>query len=415
MADEAGRRWRSAFDPRRNLHALLVRPRGHLAHVDGLRALSILVVVIFHLFLVAFLAASRRGEPLPVELHDPIYINWVWRGEYGVDVFFAISGYLIARHLFRQNDRNRLSLRRFYWRRFMRIYPVFGFCVAAYAVLGGEHVEELWANLLFVNNLRPWADTGMEWTWSLAIEEQFYLLFPLFLLLIFVRVRQRLLLLCVLGLVSVAVRAYLACEGSFSYPLPFIDDAGAAYMHDYLDTLYTKPYARMAPIVTGIIAAYLHHAHWDRVTALVARRPVLVTASYAGLVMPALWLWVAVPNYQLVATHATSVAGTLWLIFGRALIGATAAATILLGCTERHVIARAIQRVLGLRLWYPVAQLSYSTYLIHLFVAYGYFLAAPNRLTIGTVLEAFPVIIAITFGISTILYLALERPLMNLR
>ncbi|MDJ1112935.1 acyltransferase family protein [Microbacterium dauci] len=157
----------------------------YLPHVDGLRAFAVLPVVLFHL-----------GA------------QWIPGGFVGVDTFFVISGYLITGILWREmdtepGDPRRFSIWVFYQRRALRILPalvvVFAAVVvmsafvqspAAQAALGSQVL----AATLFVSNFYFWqnedyfaADPSSQpllHTWSLAVEEQFYLLFPLLLFLV---------------------------------------------------------------------------------------------------------------------------------------------------------------------------------------------------------------------------------------
>lgn len=138
--------------------------------LDGIRALAILLVVVFHLH---FQAARGREESL---------------GRTGVTLFFVLSGFLITWLLIKEGDRTgSVSLRNFYARRFLRIFPGF-YCFwiiyVGLALLAHKHVS--WGNciaaLFFVNNyywpLRGGGEGGMLLTWSLGVEEQFYLVWP---------------------------------------------------------------------------------------------------------------------------------------------------------------------------------------------------------------------------------------------
>ncbi|MDD3312493.1 acyltransferase [Pseudodesulfovibrio sp.] len=155
----------------------LIQYRGE---IDGLRALSVLAVVLFH-----FDFLSVTG------------------GFYGVDVFFVISGYLISSLLFAEVDRTgTLSISNFYLRRTRRILPaLLVVCLATYvlfALFVGEvqspfpHFgQSLLATLFSASNIFFWQKAGYfsldAWaepllhTWSLGVEEQFYLIIPLLL------------------------------------------------------------------------------------------------------------------------------------------------------------------------------------------------------------------------------------------
>lgn len=150
------------------------RRGGYNPALDGVRALAMLCVLVFHM------------DALP-------------GGYLGVDVFFVLSGFLITRQLLAERDRTgRVSLPRFYLRRAYRLLPAFWMLVlvgfTAVVVLGigtagerDEFLHTLAAAMLYVNNYFQVVqqNTGAGWlghTWSLSLEEQFYLLWPLLLL-----------------------------------------------------------------------------------------------------------------------------------------------------------------------------------------------------------------------------------------
>ena len=153
-------------------------PHEYRPDIDGLRAVAIAAVVLFH----AFPAAVRGGFT-------------------GVDIFFVISGYLISRIIWRGLDEGSFTLAWFYGRRALRLFPALVlvlvttlaagrwlFLPDAYERLG----KDVAAAAVFASNLVLWQDAGyftenaalrpLTHLWSLAVEEQFYLVFPLILL-----------------------------------------------------------------------------------------------------------------------------------------------------------------------------------------------------------------------------------------
>jgi peptidoglycan/LPS O-acetylase OafA/YrhL len=155
------------------------KPARHIASIDGLRAIAVTAVVLYHLG-----------------------ISWLPGGFLGVDLFFVISGYVITRLILDSiNKSSALDLRAFYWARLRRIYPGFLFMVFSTIIFIGVWAPE--AIKRFLTDL-PYALTGlMNWalvarhqdyfesigrppllqhTWSLAVELQFYLIWPVILL-----------------------------------------------------------------------------------------------------------------------------------------------------------------------------------------------------------------------------------------
>jgi peptidoglycan/LPS O-acetylase OafA/YrhL len=146
--------------------------------IDGLRAVAVGTVVIFHAF--------------PLALPG---------GYIGVDVFFVISGYLITSIIHREIQENRFSIRKFYERRFRRIIPALMFAITLTTIAGWivlsppdftEYGESLVATSAFMSNIYFWLTGGyfsgpahekaLLHTWSLAVEEQFYVIWPIVLI-----------------------------------------------------------------------------------------------------------------------------------------------------------------------------------------------------------------------------------------
>ena len=157
--------------------------QAHLSHpkyrpdIDGLRAIAVLSVVAFHAF--------------PDEVKG---------GFIGVDIFFVISGYLISTIIFENLEKGTFSFSEFYSRRIRRIFPalllvlIACFAVGWFALLADEYKQlgkHIAAGAGFISNFNLWDEAGyfdnsaetkpLLHLWSLGIEEQFYIVWPLLL------------------------------------------------------------------------------------------------------------------------------------------------------------------------------------------------------------------------------------------
>ncbi len=142
--------------------------RRYFAPLDGLRAASILLVITAH-----------TTDPLFTRLH----------GAVGVTIFFVISGYLITTLLLREEERRgHARIKAFYIRRAFRILPLYYLTLAGYVVLIGIlHLQagasSVWHSLpwylTYQNDLAPNGAGIFGQSWSLAVEEKYYLLWPL--------------------------------------------------------------------------------------------------------------------------------------------------------------------------------------------------------------------------------------------
>jgi peptidoglycan/LPS O-acetylase OafA/YrhL len=157
---------------------------GHLPSLDGVRGLAILAVLLFH-----FVAPTNPKGPVDAA------VTWLFSyGALGVDLFFILSGFLITGILY--DSRNDPAyFRNFYMRRVLRIFPLYYavlvivfFVVPAIPSLRGSEIAQLrshqaWAWLYGVNVYLAihggWVLSYIEHFWSLAVEEQFYFVWPL--------------------------------------------------------------------------------------------------------------------------------------------------------------------------------------------------------------------------------------------
>lgn len=155
-------------------HDAAVR-HGRFSGLDGLRAISIGLVLVEHLF-------GTRGFPVSIEMAQRLHLSSI--GRLGVQVFFVISGFLITTLLFREADQTgTIRLTRFYFRRSLRIFPAYYLLVAIVAVLSTLGLMELLEGDLFhawtyTTNYHAPRGWWLGHAWSLAVEEQFYLLWP---------------------------------------------------------------------------------------------------------------------------------------------------------------------------------------------------------------------------------------------
>ena len=308
--------------------------------MDGMRALAALGVVIFH---------THLGE-----VFYPAWLGWA-----GVDVFFVLSGYLITRLLIAERaETGRIALAAFYWRRATRLYPALILAVAL-TLLATDSTGRLGALVVLAYLADFWVATGRDLgallhTWSLAIEEQFYLGWPL--LLLAVRSRRRLTVVA-LALATASLVALVV----WSPPLAGLDKGP-----------YNSPFTRMWELLIGCALASSFsgkdRSRWGRL---------LVVASLVGTVA-LVAVGSAVQSSGLLVCAAALGAGSLLLVEAGRL------------------------RWLALR---PLPQLGEMSYGIYLYHYPMFFIIAPDG-GLGPLLLA----VAATFVAAVLSYHVVEQP-----
>lgn len=346
--------------------------------LDLLRAVAIVLVVFYH--------AGIFGFRLPWDLQR---FGWV-----GVDLFFVLSGYLIGGQLFaRWQSRGEIGFGRFYARRALRILPAY-LCVLAiyYFVPSGREYPVLapaWKFLVSVQNFGLRGGTAFSHAWSLAVEDQFYLLLPLLLLLVNRSARTSMILPGLILLGGLALRGFLAWQ----FPSP----AGGVSFRAYQFWIYYPTWTRLDPLVLGVVLAAIRRYRrlwWET---LLDKAPWLLPLGLASIVY----------GLYLGEGELLTIAACVWqfplIAFGMALL-------LICGVSPRLAFARL--RIPGSAF---LASIAYSTYLSHkLIIHFVLQLCAKYSLALtsawATLLLHFFI-----YATGALLFFAVERPFLQLR
>jgi peptidoglycan/LPS O-acetylase OafA/YrhL len=307
---------------------------GRANGLDTLRATAIALVFMNHYM--AFVSQQPTFGWASV-------VGWV-----GVDLFFVLSGYLIANQIFVGIARGQpLSLGSFYARRALRTLPVFWFVLALYfllpTIMGGNTPPPLWRFLTFTQNIGLHPGTAFSHAWSLCIEEQFYLFLPL---VIVAGLRagcnrsQGWALLSGLILLGITTRAILW----LSY--------GAGNSGYYPHIYYATP-CRFDELLPGVAVAMVKNFHrpvWERIT------------RYGQRVLAAGAVATATVLYLMYRFHNVDGYGYTFFMTaaGYSLLAMTFAALVVAALSPGSWLCRF--RIPGA---YHIALWSYSIYLSH--------------------------------------------------
>jgi peptidoglycan/LPS O-acetylase OafA/YrhL len=198
---------------------------GHLLALDGVRGLAIVLVMFLHFTMYGGL---RPGMLLDTLVHKIARAGWV-----GVDLFFVLSGFLITGILLDAKG-NSHFFRNFYMRRSLRIFPLYFGVLFAYFVVFPSLMpvsekfellisDQIWywtylVNILIVRENWP-SFNDINHFWSLAVEEQFYLFWPLVIFLVRRRSLVLICLFCIISSLAIRVGLRLADNATAAYVL----------------------------------------------------------------------------------------------------------------------------------------------------------------------------------------------------
>jgi peptidoglycan/LPS O-acetylase OafA/YrhL len=337
--------------------SLPIRRLGRIPALDGLRGIAVLLVVIEHIETI-LVPGTVRVDAGPL------------RGAFlGVDIFFVLSGFLITSLLLgEQAERTRVRFAAFYRRRALRLLPALYVLLAVHVlytwVTGlSLHVEWLTVRgaLAYVSNWTwKWdglqSAPGLGHLWSLAVEEQFYLVWPA-VLIVFLGVRRRT---ATVAIVIVAGIAVIAVHRAMMW------EHGVNWLF-----LLLRTDTRADSLLVGALLAQLWVRGW---------RP------SARIVIPA--AWVATALLAVFVTVARSTHAFLYL--GGFTLVAVCTATVILAASEGQWPGTRLLEIPSLRV---VGRVSYGLYLWHMplfYVVnrYGAGWGAPARILVGVPLAA---------------------------
>ena len=414
------------FDLRRNWKALTERPAFHDPVVDGVRAIAILWVMSYHLVL--FHLGSFTTEAIGIATGR--WTQWTSRGDMGVDLFFVISGYLIGTILLTEYRKSgSLQIKRFYVRRFLRLIPVYtvAMILGLYFVhnIPREAVlmefppymnaNNMWANFLYVNNFLPINRQYMGWCWSLAIEEQFYLILPGFILVVMRFGRP----LRVLGglMVLAGIVRWMVIDRHGFVP-PFLDLPNMQSWVDRFTIEYQNLYTRYGALLSGVIGAYLMVFHRERVARFFERTSLVNILALAGvtIIIPTGYFAMSSPLFN----EIPAAARQLYYSHHRDVFALAVMFLVLAAIHSAGFVGQRLRRLLSWSVLFPIAQVSYSLYLVHEMFMLWLFpktarLFGPALGAHGTMAVAAMIAIVMSFAGAMLLYLLVEQPSMRAR
>lgn len=351
--------------------------------LDILRALAIILVFMSHYTFITDL--------------NPF---WIFNefGGMGVDLFFVLSGYLIGNQIFGPASKNEyFSFKNFYIRRFLRTLPSYYFIIVIYFLVPQIHEKPLnvpfWKFITFTMNYGLHG-SGFSHAWSLCVEEHFYLISPL-LIIIFLKkfnVKFFFYLIASFLLISVILRVSL-----FLY---FVKDAGENEIRNYMQYIYYPTHTRLDGLTLGILSSFLKNYYkniWHKLTQFKSSNLYLIF-GFSGLL-------ICYKIFQLDSFRIFNVT------FGDTLV-AISCFLLLLSALSPHSILYKVN-IPGAT---KIATWSYAIYLSHkvfIYLTFGFF-SKHFKSYNDSIISVLSAIIISIFG-GWLLYTIVELPFLNLR
>lgn len=303
--------------------------------LDHLRALAILLVLLYH-----YRAFKHPG-----------WIDSIGRfGWTGVDLFFVLSGFLISGQLFKDIEKNgSISLRRFYVKRFFRIIPAYFFTLFLYFTFPffreREALSPLWKFVTFTQNygLDVISRGTFSHAWSLCIEEQFYLILPLFLFILMPTKLFRYMAVLMITVIGFSMAARLMAWNEF---IAAADPSSTDFWKLWYMKIYYPTHTRLDGLGTGVLIGYLmqYSSMFRRIVAGNGNK-----LFFLGIVLLGISFWIG--NEQ--ASKTASV-------FGFTLVAISYGIILIAAISQSSFLYRSKSYITD-----QLAALSYAVYLSH--------------------------------------------------
>lgn len=368
--------------------------------LDLMRAIAILWVMLFHFrFMIA----------MPYVLYWPSHYGWM-----GVDLFFVLSGYLIGSQLMRPYLKGSApSLAGFYFRRAFRILPAYLTVLALYFAVPGfreaPSISPAWQFLTFTENFRInyAVDHAFSHVWSLCVEEHFYLVLPLLILVLMRKPRfgkAATLIVAILAF-GIFIRGYIYLHQLRPLLLAGNEDL---YLR-YTERIYYPTHTRLDGLLVGVVLACIKTFRpfwWEK---MMSRGHVLLIS---GVVCCGCAMWLFRDRFVFSAT----LVGYPLLSLGLGFLVACSISPQILASLQRLLPGRRGERIrlLSAQCFARLATLAYSLYLTHKQIShlcrvhFGHYLQSGGWPALALTFTA-------SIFVAILLYFAVERPFLHLR
>ena len=430
------------------------KPGDHSNVLDGIRVLSMLLVISGHCFTFKTHNAIVNLENFETRMSAAWWDLFIFLGEYSVDTFFWMGGFLLGYLLLQEVEKKRgkfgaLGWSLVYIHRILRILPVYAFMLLFslsvfpsistgpmwfnHNIVTKDCSEYWWTVLTFTNNFIPggYGNQCMGIGWYLADDMQFFALGPLLILLYYFSARWlSWVFKVVLFVLGYIISFYIAQEYDFQVHMISSKNAKGG-SNDYYHMYYTKPYTRFFPYIAGLYCGYVflryskkyiskeEDTHKDHICSTLIkywRHPVFSWVFFGtGLFLGFMVLYLQKPLYRDPFNEDVWSPTTHHLLLPlKNIVFSYALCCVLMPMIMGKI--NAVSRVLGAGFFSPLAKLTFSCYLVQFMFLLGFFASTHfSVFFIGFGVFKDSVCGAVLcYAISLVVYLLIEAPFGNL-
>ena len=415
------------------------QPSSAITSINGIRVISMFWVILGHTYSFLFSFQGFKNQSRLITNFVPRFsAQAVLNGFFSVDSFFFLSGVLVSYLTFREMERKKgkFPFITYYLHRILRLTPTYMFVLFCFwfltvhlgrgpkfpLVAGPDssfykNCESYWwTNLLYINNFYPtkFDDQCMGWAWYLANDMQFFVISPLFLILLYTWYPAGLIAIAITLLSSFGVTGFIA--GYYDYPASQFYDAFVGItpdlnLPDVSTEIYGKPYCRIGPYLIGIVLGFILYNNYRlKIRKVVNWLLYIVMWLVAGV----LGMAVVYGFYPIFHGHPFSqVENIMYFMFSRTTWG-ICLALVVYAC--HYGYGGVINRFLSLPFWVPLSRLTFNAYLVHEIVLGVMFADLRDTIFYTDITMAVYIIanVVISYGIAGLVSIFVEFPLSNL-
>ncbi|XP_076108425.1 nose resistant to fluoxetine protein 6-like isoform X1 [Mytilus galloprovincialis] len=405
---------------------------GSLTAINGMRVLSMWWVILGHVY--GFLPFLSLDNVLDfVELLKRFSFQGIMNATYSVDTFFFMSGLLVAYTVMKKlRDGANINWAMFYIHRFWRLTPVYAFAILIWTTLYKHWIwngtfamsmrqtdpcdDYWWTNIIYINNFHPnYGNLNkqcMGWGWYLANDMQFYILSPLFLILLHKMkyVGHGAMLFFLTGCLT----SRMITADYYGMRLPGINTPLNHTHEAWADSspLYNKPYTRIAPYLVGMWLGYLLVINSNRVR--LGKLKLLVGWCVAITIGISIIYGLYGFYKDFPVTHLGNKSESIIYIGCTRFGWSIALAWVIFVCATGN--GGPVNTFLSWKVWAPLGRLTYCAYIVHPAVIFYFGLTMEKTLhyTDLVFVQQYISLVVVSYGVAFVLSMTVEAPMLGL-